>query len=210
MKSDDSILVLLVAGLAGFGLVQFYSRLSALEAALFLLIVGSILFLVLIFSWDYFSKFGKERRKRLEQIRELPESLIKKANDSILMGVDQELKLSIYLPDSLRSRHIHILGATGSGKTESVVLNFLKQDVSRNLGSIILDAKGDASFIWELQSWVPKEKLRIFDLGSEESLAYDPLEAGLPLESSQRLFSSLSWSEEYYKSKALAALQRIF
>lgn len=64
--------------------------------------------------------------------------------------------------------------------------------------------------MWALQDWVPKERLRVFDLGSEESLTYDPVEAGSPLEASHRLFSSLSWSEECYKSKALSALQRIF
>src|SRR5580698_7048329 len=117
------------------------------------------------------------------------------------MGVDQELRVPIFLPDSQRCKHVHIIGATGSGKTESVVLNFLKQDVTRGLGSIILDAKGDASFLAELKKWIPADRLRIFDLGSPDSLSYDPLSDGAPLESAQRLFSSLTWSEEYYKSK---------
>jgi hypothetical protein len=102
------------------------------------------------------------------------------------------------------------MGATGSGKTESVVLNFLRQDVRRGLGAIILDAKGDASFLRELEAWVPEERRRIFDLSSEESLPYDPLAAGGPLEGAQRLFAALVWSEEYYKSKAFSALQRLF
>jgi hypothetical protein len=55
---------------------------------------------------------------------------------------------------------VHILGATGSGKTESVILNFLRQDVARGFGSIILDAKGDDSFLSELMSLVPPEKLK--------------------------------------------------
>jgi hypothetical protein len=86
----------------------------------------------------------------------------------------------------------------------------LQQDVARGLGSIILDAKGDVSFLNSLKKWVPKEKLKVFDLGSETSMTYDPLASGSPLESAQRLFSSLVWSEEYYKSKAFAALQRMF
>jgi hypothetical protein len=78
------------------------------------------------------------------------------------------------------------------------------------MGSIILDAKGDSSFLWALQDWIPAEKLRVFDLSSDESLGYDPLVAGSPLEAAERLFSSLTWSEEYYKSKAKLALQRLF
>ena len=81
------------------------------------------------------------------------------------------------------------------------MLNFLKQDVARGKGAIVLDAKGDASFSWALKSWVPEDKLRVFDLGSADSLSYNPLEVGTPHEAAQRLFSSLSWSEEYYKSK---------
>ncbi|MBI2606896.1 MAG: TraM recognition domain-containing protein, partial [Deltaproteobacteria bacterium] len=61
-----------------------------------------------------------------------------------------------------------------------------------------------------LHGLVPKDKLRVFDLGSEESLGFNPLEAGTPLEAAQRLFSSLTWSEEYYKSKAFSALQKLF
>jgi hypothetical protein len=41
-------------------------------------------------------------------------------------------------------------------------------------------------------------------------MGYAPLESGSALESAQRLFSSLIWSEEYYKSKALSTLQRLF
>lgn len=130
--------------------------------------------------------------------------------NSVVMGIDTDLDEKIYLPDNIRTRHIHILGATGSGKTESVILNFLRQDVERGLGSIILDAKGDQSFLSELSSWVPSERLVVFDLIDGNSIGYNPLEAGSPLESAQRLFSSMTWSEEYYKSKALSALQRIF
>lgn len=54
------------------------------------------------------------------------------------------------------------------------------------------------------------DRLRIFDLTDPKSLGYDPLSAGSPLEAAQRLFSSLTWSEEYYKSKALSALQCLF
>lgn len=88
---------------------------------------------------------------------------------------------SIYLPDKIRTRHIHILGATGSGKTESVILNFLRQDVQRGLGSIIMDAKGDTSFLNELYNWVPSDRFRVFDLTDENSTGYDPLQSGSAL-----------------------------
>jgi hypothetical protein len=91
-----------------------------------------------------------------------------------------------------------------------VILNFLIQVVLRGYGSIILDAKGDDSFLSELRTHVEPTKLKVFDLSDPKSLGYNALEVGSPLEAAQRLFSSLTWSEEYYKSKALSTLQRLF
>ncbi len=85
-----------------------------------------------------------------------------------------------------------------------------QRKIIRKISAIILDAKGDYSFSEHLKHWVPENLLRIFDLGSKNSLTYDPLQAGTAQESAQRLFSSLTWSEEYYKSKAFSALQIIF
>lgn len=210
MKSDYSVLFLLVGGLGIFGLAQFWDSLSPTNAVLFILILSSLGIITTSLFWEYFSKAGKERLKKMTKAKELPEQLRAASSEAVLMGQEQELGIPIYLPDRIRARHVHVLGSTGSGKTESIILNFLKQDSNRGLGSIVLDAKGDADFLWNLRSWVPVDRLKVFDLGSSESQSYNPLEAGSALESAQRLFSSFTWSEEYYKSKALAALQKTF
>lgn len=215
MKSDNDIyqeriLFLLIGGLIVASAYNLYISLNLLERVLFIGLFLIFSFIGGVWAWDNFSKPGRERKKRVETIKGLPKSLIVPSGDSVLLGYDADLKIPIYLPDSIRSRHVHAIGATGSGKTVSVILNLLRQDVERGLGAIILDAKGDYSFIESLNKWVPKEKLKIFDLCSEESLTYDPLAAGTPLESAQRLFSSLTWSEEYYASKARSVLQIIF
>ena len=36
------------------------------------------------------------------------------------------------------------------------------------IGSIILDAKGDVSFLTALRQWVPLDKLKVFDLSSAD------------------------------------------
>ncbi|MBX9766219.1 MAG: ATP-binding protein, partial [Bdellovibrionales bacterium] len=89
----------------------------------------------------FFSLSGKERKKQKEIVSEIPLQLKVASPESVFLGREKDLELPVYLPDSMRSRHVHILGATGSGKTESVILNFLKQDISRGYGSIVLDAK---------------------------------------------------------------------
>ena len=210
MTTDLMLLCLLLVAMGGAGLANLYATLNGPEAFVLVLTVGVLLAYTLGFLWERYSKTARDRRKRLDRIRELPLKLITRSGDSVLMGQDLELRIPVYLSDDIRVRHVHILGATGSGKTESVILNFLKQDVNRGFGAIILDAKGDASFLRALRQIVPAERLRIFDLGSEKSLTYNPIEAGSPQEAAQRLFASLTWSEEYYKSKAFSALQRLF
>lgn len=210
MSDDGLLLGMLVVVIGGAALSKLYASLGPWEAVGLIISSIGLLILIFIFLWERFSKYARDNRKRLEKIREIPSPLLLMPEEGVRMGDEIDLRVPIFLPDSVRSRHIHIIGATGSGKTESVVLNFLKQDVERNYGAIILDAKGDASFFWALTTWVPKQKLKVFDLGAEDSLTYDPLFSGSPLEASQRLFSSLTWSEEYYKSKALSVLQRLF
>jgi len=210
MISDEILLGILIFGVGSIAFNEFYSSLNSFDATLFVTSTLLAAVVTLIFVWDRFSKYGRDKHKRLELIREFPQSLLNQNDRSVYLGRETDLNIPVFFPDSLRSRHMHILGATGSGKTESIVLNFLKQDVKRGMGAIILDAKGDASFLRALKAWVPKNKLKVFDLGSPDSLTYDPLEVGTPHEAAQRLFSSLTWSEEYYKSKALSAVQRIF
>jgi hypothetical protein len=210
--TDQNYLLLLMLPLVlvGFSALELYLSLGTLDRLVFfagviiLIATGcSVLFYI-------YSPWARTRRKRIETLRELPDSILRKTESSIFMGEETDLEAKIYLADSIRTRHVHILGATGSGKTESVIFNFLRQDVDRGLGAIVLDAKGDNSFISEISSWIPSDRLAVFDLGSGNSEGYNPLCAGTPLEAAQRLFASLTWSEEYYKSKALTALQRIF
>lgn len=209
-QQNDQHLLILPLGLAALWLRDQAWSLTPAYRILFLLLAATVSTLVLIWIIVRHSPWEKERRKRIEFLKEVPQELLKKAPNSILMGVESDLGAQIFLPDHIRTRHVHILGATGSGKTENVILNFLKQDIERGLGSIILDAKGDHSFLSEMERVVPKDRLLVFDLSSDKTLCYDPLEAGTTLESAQRLYSSLTWSEEYYKSKAFSALQRIF
>ena len=210
MISEEFILISLLIILGGTAIQDYFEELTFLEAALIGTTGASAIVIIIALAYEFMSKSAKERRKRTERWTEIPKTLTCPSGHSVFVGQDEDLKSKLYMPDAIRRRHVHILGATGSGKTESVILNFLRQDVQRKLGSIILDAKGDASFLHALRSFVPADRLRVFDLGSAESASYDPLSSGSGLESAQRLFSALTWSEEYYKSKAFSTVQRLF
>ena len=210
MKPDWTVLVALLAVLGGLRLSSYYAGLSRADA-LFVATASLLLALLgLVLLWEWKSVSAKRRRALRKQVLDVPEVLRTSSEPGVHMGEEVNLRIPVYLPDAVRTRHVHIIGATGSGKTESVILNFLRQDVERGLGAVILDAKGDFSFLSFLKRVVPEQRLKVFDLGSANSLTYDPLEAGEPMEAAQRLFSSLTWSEEYYQKKAFAALKRMF
>lgn len=210
MSTDASLALFFCILLGRVVVSDLFQSLSTGNAFLLGLGLVASLFVGLVILWELKSAPAKARRKIADRIQEIPLSLRSSDLGVVRLGEEVELGIPIFLPDSVRLRHTHIIGATGSGKTESVILNFIKQDVARGLGTIILDAKGDASFLKCLREFVPEARLRVFDLGSENSLPYDPLSMGSSIEAAQRLFSSLNWSEEYYKSKALSALQLIF
>ncbi len=211
IMNDDSILIAVFVALLSFATLQdLKNKTNTVD---FILAVILLLVLVIVTGILYrnnFSPHGKEIKKVKNYIAEIPDCLKLETAHGVKLGIETDLKIPLYLPDHIRRRHVHILGATGSGKTESVILNFLRQDVKRGYGAIILDAKGDYSFLDELHKWVPAEKLKVFDLSDENSRPYNPLSSGNALESAQRLFASMTWSEEYYKSKALSALQSAF
>lgn len=212
MKPHDDTYLLKMVGLGAIALSlhSIFRNLSRIDAFLLSSILLSTFGIFGMILWDHFSKKARERKKAIDAISEEPKALLLPASDRVSLGKEFTLGVSIYLPDSLRSKHVHIIGATGSGKTESVILNLLRQDVQRGLGGIILDAKGDHSFLKHLNAWIPCERLHAFDLGEPQSIPYDPLCSGSAIEAAQRLFSSLNWSEEYYKSKAFSALQKLF
>ncbi len=209
-RADCTVLFALIGGIATLWFYNFWRGLSWLQAYLLVWLAAGLVIAVLGWAWEYRTPKARHRKDLLKRALEIPEAIRMPSPTAVRMGREHGLGFPVFLPDSIRSRHVHVLGATGSGKTESVILNFLKQDVRRELGAIVLDAKGDADFLAALRDFVPSEKLRVFDLSNPGSLPFNPLEIGGPMEAAQRLFASLTWSEEYYKSKALSALQQLF
>ena len=105
---------------------------------------------------------------------------------------------------------MQILGGTGTGKTESVIFNLIKQDINNHHPVVVIDGKGDLSFLRFLERFSPKSTLKVFDLNGEGSLSYNPLDNGSAIEASERLFNSLTWSEEFYRLTSKAVLTKIF
>lgn len=77
----------------------------------------------------------------------------------------------IFLPEKARTGHVQIIGATGRGKTESVILPWFMRDLERGHSAVLLDGKGDRELAERIASYwkiMPTPgKLVVFDLGHE-------------------------------------------
>ncbi len=205
----DKMLLFMLLSFLAWG---YWESLTRAEKDFFLsMLLLIVVLLTSIFAWVY-AKFYSKTAKKQKLLREsqdlIPDMLKMPSANSCYLGIDEDLQLPVYLPDSIRSRHVHIIGATGSGKTVSTVFNLIAQDTEHGHPIVILDAKGDIDFLNYLENLELGDKLKVFDLSDENSpFGYDPLESGSASEAAQRLFNSLTWSEEYYKNKSRTVLK---
>lgn len=144
MSTEVGLLFLVIVVAVRALAIETYAALPPWKAAL--LVVALVLSVIvgLIVLWELKSVPARNRRRILERVRNVPPALRSDALGGVRLGKEVELGIPIFLPDSVRLRHVHIIGATGSGKTESVILNFF--------GKTWRGA-------WVRSSWMPKETL---------------------------------------------------
>lgn len=118
-----------------------------------------------------------------------------------------------FLSESELNHHVHIVGASGFGKTV-LLTKILKDQIKKGHGALWLDMKGDRdsieSMIQEVNRCNRSDDLKIFSLSHPEiSDSYNLLGAGNASEILDRIMSSLNWSEEYYKNYASSYLLKL-
>lgn len=129
----------------------------------------------------------------------------------VQIGSDISTKKSISLTEDMRLRHTQILGATGYGKTESVLKNLIHNDIGNGRGLLLIDGKGDADLrdqiITVAREFNRFEDIRYFNYSdSVRGMTYNPVLNGSATEIRDRIIDALDWSEEYYKKCASSAL----
>lgn len=129
--------------------------------------------------------------------------------NEILVGKTKD-GFKIALPNSLRSGHVQIMGSTGRGKTESVIVPWMIQDLIHSRTTVLIDGKGDQK-IYELLRDVNFEEglgsnIAYFDIGNiERSMTTNPLRFGSPQQITDRLFASLEFENIYFKNVSFSA-----
>jgi hypothetical protein len=132
-------------------------------------------------------------------------SITEKDGSSVFLGKAIQDGREIHLKESFRTMHAQVIGTTNAGKSASVVLPWAIQDIRNGSGTLIIDGKSDASFVKTLYSYVKlygrENDFRLFSLANVgPSSSFNPLRGDSAQEVTERVFSSFTFENEYYKN----------
>jgi len=105
------------------------------------------------------------------------------------VGASATSRGPLWLDDQARLMHTWVVGATGTGKTQSVLLPALRSDILAGRAAIFIDGKGDRetlSAIWNLAR----------EAGREGDFRY-------------KIMATLRWDNEFYRAQSKAVLLRV-
>jgi type IV secretory pathway TraG/TraD family ATPase VirD4 len=120
----------------------------------------------------------------------------------------------VHLKSQFRTMHTQVIGTTNAGKTASVILPWIVRDLELGRGMIIVDGKSDRSFLDQLYAHA-KAVDRHFDFElfslacPNASSTFNPFAQGTAEQITERVFSSFSFTDEYYRAIQYAALRTI-
>lgn len=132
----------------------------------------------------------------------------------IVIGHERERSYKkVVLSDDELNHHVHILGASGFGK--SVLLSHIIQNrIQSKTGMLFVDLKADFETIRQVVS-IAKKSDRLNDLcifscaNPEISNYYNVLGSGSANQLKDRIMGALNWSEEFYKNEASSFLLKL-
>jgi len=117
------------------------------------------------------------------------------------------------LTEGQLNHHVHIVGASGFGKTV-LLSHIIRQRIENNKGLLFIDLKGDIETIKKLSGYAKsanrKGDLQIFSISDQGlSISYNLIGRGTANQLRDRIMMSLTWSEEYYKNQSGSFLLRL-
>lgn len=143
----------------------------------------------------------------IEKIEEKHLHSKKKATKDNSIGYSANQKRELNLSEIDFSKHSFIVGAAGFGKTN--LISLLQEHSLQNEKPIIfIDPKGDLEALETFRALCNKynRECHIFSEHYKKSIKLNPFKEGSINQVTDRIISSLEWSEQFYKSVAVDAL----
>lgn len=136
------------------------------------------------------------------------------AGDRVVLGkVSGSLWRKEELTEGQLNHHVHVVGASGYGKTV-FLSHIIKQRIEQGKGLLFIDLKGDIETIMKFSKFVADsdriEDLQIFSLSDQKlSIPYNLIEDGTPTQLRDKIMLALNWSEEFYKNQSASFLLKL-
>ena len=116
------------------------------------------------------------------------------------------------LTEKQLAHHVHVVGASGFGKTV-FLKKLIKHRIESKQGLVFIDLKNDVGLVAELKAFAElcgrKDEVSTFTISGTESDSYNLLKHGDATELRDRIISCFNWSEEYYKNQAMSMLLKV-
>jgi len=171
------------------------------------LIISLPLFLAIAFLNERSKLFKGEAVKREVSREHMWRQRLKTSFYQVYLGESLERNKSLFITNDQREMHMQVVGSTGTGKTESVLLPILAHDIRHGKGALVIDGKGDRELLDRIHHIV-KECDRRMDFyffllaDPDNSNTYNPLLRGNATELKDKIVGSMQWSEEFYRRMA--------
>ena len=175
---------------------------------LYLLVLQPCFLLIAAFTEMQKETFLREGRMVGEpNLLEMRKERLRSDKKKSYLGRSYYTGKSVYLTNDQRLTHMQVVGSTGTGKTESVLLPLLAHDIASGKGAVVIDGKGDLELRDRIYSIV-KDTNRVHDFlffslaHPKDSNTYNPLLRGNATELKDKIVGSMAWSEEFYRRMA--------
>lgn len=151
--------------------------------------------------------------------KKLPEKAIQRALNRIttsaieggsILGINQVTGEAVSLMDKDANLHTFVVGTTGSGKTVTLC-NIIESVISRGLGLIFLDGKGDTKLAKRIEAFAKQQNRKFYCFNMRgHSHRYNPIANGGITSKKDRIIELRHWSEDHYRKIAEGYLQTVF
>lgn len=132
-------------------------------------------FIVVIFSWILISiNLYNKLSFKSQDSKCSSQSTDNSSNLSLNVGIDQTKLLPVVIPEKGLYQNILITGTIGTGKTSSAIYPFIYQLLSKNIGMLILDVKGNLHIKVKELAKKYNRNVRVIELSGKET--YNPLD----------------------------------
>lgn len=125
---------------------------------------------------------------------------------------DNGKKFSLKL--DYRKMHMQVIGTTNAGKTESVLVPLMIDDIEKGRGFIIIDGKSDMSLLHKIHSYARKvdreHDFMLFSLTDyDKSSSYNPLVDGSVDQVAEKIINSFGFENEYYRTAQFEVFKNV-